>query len=121
MIRCGTDILEIDRIKKSIKSPKFLARVFSPAELKYFSNKSFNPSTITANFCAKEALSKALGTGFRGFSLSDISVLRDSMGAPYFILTGNAKKIVTQEKFKLSVSLSHSKEYATAVVIAYRD
>lgn len=121
MIKCGTDILEINRIKNSIKNPKFLARVFSPAELKYFSAISFNPSTITANFCAKEALSKALGTGFRGISLNEISVLRDSMGAPYFILTGNTKKRVMAEKFKLNVSLSHSKEYATAVVIAYRD
>ena len=121
MIKCGTDIIEIDRIKESIKSPKFLARVFSPMELKYFTSKSFNPSSIAANFCAKEAFSKALGTGFRGFSMNEISVLRDSVGAPYFIFSGNAKKIVTAEKFRFSLSLSHSREYATAVVIAYRD
>lgn len=121
MIKCGTDIIEIDRIKSSSKNPKFLSRVFSPAELKYFSQKSFNVSTIAANFCAKEAFSKAMGTGFRGFSMNEISVLRDSVGAPYFIFSGNAKKIVLAEKFKLSLSLSHSREYATAVVIAYHD
>ncbi len=121
MIKCGTDIIEINRINKSIKNPKFLARVFSPMELKYFTSKSFNPCSIAANFCAKEAFSKALGTGFRGFSMNEISVLRDSVGAPYFIFSGRAKKIVSAEKFKLSLSLSHSREYATAVVIAYRD
>lgn len=121
MIKCGTDIIEIKRIKQSIQNPKFLARVFSPMELKYFASKSFNPSSIAANFCAKEAFAKALGTGFRGFSMNEVSVLRDSVGAPYFILSGKAKKIVNEEKFKLSLSISHSKEYATAVVVAYRD
>ena len=121
MIKCGTDIIEIERIKSSIKNPRFLSRVFSPAELKFFTQKSFNASTIAANFCAKEAFSKALGTGFRGFSMNEISVLRDSVGAPFFLFTGKAKKIITAEKFKLSLSLSHSREFAAAIVIAYHD
>jgi len=121
MIKCGTDIIEISRIKRSIKNPKFLSRVYSPQELKYFVSISFNASTLAANFCAKEAFAKALGTGLRGFSLNDISVLRDSVGAPYLSLSGNAKQIVMREKLKFSLSLSHSKEFATAVVIAYRD
>ena len=53
--------------------------------------------------------------------MNEISVLRDSVGAPYFLFTGNAKKIVMAEKFKISLSLSHSREFATAVVIAYND
>ncbi len=119
LIYTGIDLVEIDRIKKSIKSPKFLSRVFSSQELKYFVSKSFNPSTIAANFCAKEAFSKALGTGIRGFSLNEVSVLRDGAGAPYILLSGKAKEAVKNRGLKLSVSLTHSKSYATAVVIAY--
>lgn len=121
MINTGIDIIEIDRIKQSIKKPRFLSRVFSPQELKFFTQKSFNASTIAANFAAKEAFSKAMGTGFRGISLNEISVLRDSVGAPYILLSGKAKKMVAAEKWKISVSLSHSKNYAAANVIAYRD
>jgi len=121
MIHTGIDLIEIDRIKKSIKNPRFLSRVFSPQELKFFVSKSFNASTIAANFAAKESFAKALGTGFRGISLNEISVLRDNVGSPYFSLSGRAKKIVVAEKLKLSLSLSHSKYYATAIVIAYRD
>lgn len=50
-----------------------------------------NPETIAANFAAKEAFAKALGTGVRGFSLNEVSVLRGELGAPYIKLAGNAK------------------------------
>lgn len=119
MIFTGTDIIEIDRIKKSAKNPRFLSRVYSSAELKFFTKISFKPETLAANFCAKEAFAKALGSGVRGFKFNEISVLRDGVGAPFFILNGNAKKIVTSRHLELSLSLSHCKEYATAVVVAY--
>ena len=118
----GIDIIEIDRIKKSIKNPKFLSRIFSPSELKFFSQKSFSPSTIAGNFCVKEAFSKALGTGFRGFSFNEISVLRDYMGTPYISLSGKAKEILKAKSNgnSLTVSISHSKNIATAIVIIYQ-
>ena len=119
MIFTGTDIIEIERINKSIKNPRFLSRIFSPQELIYFTKINFNPSSIAANFCAKEAFSKAMGTGFRGMSFNEISVLRDAVGAPYISLSGNALKMLNAKGLKLSVSLSHSKNYATAIVIAY--
>ena len=100
VIKTGTDIIEIDRIKNSINNSRFLSRIFSAQELKYFVSKSLNPAIISANFAAKEAFAKALGTGFRGISFNEISVLRDSVGAPYISLSGNAKKIVTAEKYK---------------------
>lgn len=121
MVHAGTDIIEIDRIKNSLKNPRFLSRLFSAQELKLFISKGLAPATIAANFAAKEAFSKAIGTGFRGFSLSEVSVLRDSVGAPYISLSGNAKKIFMAEKLKMTVSLSHCRTYATAVVIVYRD
>jgi holo-[acyl-carrier protein] synthase len=120
MIYTGIDLVEIDRIKRSIKNPRFLSRVFSPQELKFFAQRSFNPSTIAANFCAKEAFAKALGTGIRGFSLNEISVLRDRMGAPYILLTGKARELITARGLKLSISVSHTKNYATAVLVAYK-
>ena len=117
----GIDIIEIDRIKRSIKNPKFLSRIFSPSELKFFSEKSFSPSTIAGNFCAKEAFAKAMGTGIRGFSFNEISVLRDYMGTPYISLKGNAKEMLKSKTGGncVTVSISHSKEIATAIVIAY--
>ena len=121
MIYTGIDLVEIDRIRRSIKNPKFLSRIFSSQELKFFSQKAFNEATIAANFCAKEAFAKALGTGMRGFSLNEVSILRDSVGAPYISLEGKAKEIVAEKKLKLSVSLSHTRIYATAIIIAFTD
>lgn len=114
----GIDLIEIERIEKSMKTPDFLAKVFSPAELKFFSEKRFAPQTIAANFCVKEAFAKAMGTGVRGFSLNEITVLRDVLGAPFIMTEGKAKELVKSRKYKLSVSISHTDKYATAVVIA---
>ena len=118
----GIDIVEIDRIKRSIKNPRFLSRIFSPSELKFFSQKSFNAATIAGNFCAKEAFAKAMGTGIRGFSFNEISVLRDCMGSPYISVTGNAKEILKSKSNgnNITVSISHSRTTATAIVIAYK-
>ncbi|MEG0615014.1 MAG: holo-ACP synthase [Oscillospiraceae bacterium] len=118
----GIDILEISRIKESIKRRGFLSRVFSPSEIKFFAEKSFNPATIAGNFCAKEAFAKAMGTGLTGFSFNEISILRDYMGTPYISLSGRAKKRFepSGKKLKLAVSISHSKDNATAIVISER-
>ena len=123
----GIDLVEISRIAKSIENPRFLERVYSPEELELLRSRAkdgialhLSPSavnTAAANFCAKEAFSKALGTGVRGFALCEVSVLRDELGRPYFSLTGNAKKLVEEMGLTLSVSLSHAKDYATAVVM----
>ena len=114
----GIDLVEINRIRQSLQHPRFLTRVFSDEERKFFQEKKVSVQTIAANFCAKEAFSKALGTGIRGFALTDISVLRDPLGAPYFFFQGKAKEIVEQRNLTLSVSLTHTEEYAAAVVTA---
>lgn len=115
----GIDILEIDRIKKSLESPRFMARVFSKAEIELFEQRAFNLATITGNFCAKEAFSKAMGTGVRGFSLCEVSILRNKQGAPYIQLEGQARTLFAQrlKDAQLSVSISHSRNNATAIVI----
>ncbi len=119
MIKCGTDIIEISRIKQSVSNPRFLSRVFSKKELDFFDERNNAIQTIAVNFCAKEAFSKALGTGIRGISLNEISTLRDELGSPYIVLDGKAKEIANKNNFNISVSLSHSDNYATAVVIIY--
>ena len=68
MFECGVDVVRIDRIAKSIQNPRFLERVFSAEEIEAFARKNMPVQSIAAAFSAKEAFSKALGTGVRGFS-----------------------------------------------------
>ena len=119
MIRVGTDIVEIDRIKKSAQRQSFVQRVYSPQEREMFEGRSFPYPSMAGNWAAKEAFSKALGTGVRDFKLAEVQVLRDDMGAPYIKLSGNAEKIAQKMGLEFAVSISHSENYATAVVIAY--
>ncbi len=111
----GTDIVEVDRMKKAIENTGFLERYFTKSENEYFMLKKYNPMTIAASFAAKEAVSKAFGTGFRGFKLTDIEILRDSLGKPYVCLYNNALK--KADGAKLHLSLSHTDSYATAFVV----
>ncbi|MCI8622339.1 MAG: holo-ACP synthase [Provencibacterium sp.] len=120
MIGVGTDIEEIERIRRSMENPRFFTRVFSAEERELFGRRKMSAATVAGNFCAKEAFSKALGTGIRGFSLSEISVLRDPQGRPVLHLTGRAQQLADKLGLAFSVSISHCPHYATAVVIAYR-
>lgn len=116
----GIDLVEIDRIRNSIeKDAKFLMRFFGEEERKLFHTANA-AERIAANFAAKEAFSKALGTGFVGFSLNEVQTLRDESGAPYLQLSGKAKELAEHKQLQFSVSLSHTKEYATAIVIGYQ-
>lgn len=117
-VKNGIDILEIARIEKSMKSEHFLERVFSQKELMLLKEKNFSAQTAAANFCAKEAFAKAIGTGIRGFSLTEVSILRDSQGEPYIELSGKALEL--SKDFSFSVSLSHNDTMAIAVVTAYK-
>ncbi len=115
----GTDIIEIERIKKTImQNPRFIIKNFTINEQEYFQQRKKTYETIAGNFAAKEAISKALGTGFRGFGLIDIEVTRNELGAPIVALHGTAKQIASKKNInKIWVSISHCKEYATAYSI----
>ena len=117
MYTIGTDIIDINRIKKSAANDRFLSRVFSKKELDFLSSKKNPYPSMAGNWAAKEAFSKALGTGVRGFRLNEISVLRDESGKPYIELSGNALKISKDLSFSLSIS--HTDAIAAAVVISY--
>lgn len=119
----GTDIIEIERIEKAIaKNEKFISRFFTEREIDYFKQKSLKPNTIAGNFCAKEAISKALGTGVRQFNLKDIEVLRDGLGKPVVNTHGRLKELCLKlEITEIMVSISHSRNYAVANCIITKE
>ena len=121
MIFVGNDIVEVSRIGHSMENPLFLKRFFTEQEQEYFRRRKFAPEVVAGNFSVKEAFSKSLGTGISGFALKDVEVLRDEQGAPYLNFYGNALKIVLQRKLLFTVSISHTKNYASAVVIAFTE
>ena len=105
----GTDIIEISRIERLMKESGFLSRCFTDAEREYIGSSA---QSSAAMYAAKEAYSKALGTGIRGFSLTDIEILRDERGKPYLLAYRGAACAG-----RVHVSLSHSREYAQAFVV----
>ena len=121
-IFCGVDIVEIDRIKQSLEScgNEFKNRVYTDKEIEYCENrKAARFESYAARFCAKEAVSKAFGTGIgQSVGWKDIEVAKDSFGKPFVILKGNAKALFEEIKgINISLSLSHCKEYAVAYVV----
>lgn len=119
MFKVGIDLCQVSRMKNSLQNPRFLTRVFSEQERAFLSAHGMNPASAAANFAAKEAFSKALGTGVRGFSLCEVSVLRHKNGAPYLLLSGQAEKLAKERNLSFSLSLTHEGDTACAVVCAW--
>lgn len=118
IIGIGTDIIEIDRIKKAVsRTSRFLEKAFTEKEIEYFRSRNLSANTIAGNFAAKEAVSKALGSGFRQFGLKDIEILRDDLGKPLVNLNENIYEIIGKRNFKIHVSISHSQDNAIAYSI----
>jgi holo-[acyl-carrier protein] synthase len=112
----GVDIIEITRIEGVVKrwGETFLQRVFTPAELKLYSNAS----SLAVRFAAKEAVLKALGACDKGISWQEIEILAELNGKPSVNLLGKAKLQADESSIsKINISLSHSKDYAVAFVI----
>ena len=115
----GIDTVEIDRIEESIKNNRFVERVYSAEEIEELSRRNFIAQSAAACFAAKEAFSKSIGTGIRGFSLNEVSLLHDELGAPFLKFSGKAADICKEKGYEYSVSITHTDKYATAVVVAY--
>ncbi len=114
----GNDIVEIKRIEKSIsKNKRFLDFCFSEKEKQAFLNSRMAPSKFASCFAAKEAFGKALGTGVKGFNFTDISVLREQSGKPYFEFFGKAKQIVESLDVVVHLALSNTELLTIAYVI----
>ena len=118
IIGIGTDIIEINRIEKiMMRTSSFVEKSFTNNEIEYFKSKGLKGNVIAGNFAAKEAISKALGTGFRGFGLKDIEVFRDDLGKPVVNLSDKIYKLLDIKEFNMHVSISHSKENAIAYAV----
>lgn len=114
----GVDIVLISRIERLITKPGFLKRVFTENECRRFEKLAFLPQTVAGVFAAKEAVSKALGTGFSGFNTRDIEILPDESGAPHVTLYHGAL-----ERFSylggavMHISISHEQSNAMAMAV----
>ena len=116
----GTDIIDIVRIKKIIaKDGRFIEKVFTGSEISYCESMSRREIHYAARFAAKEALFKALGTGYRdGMSWKDISVKNDELGKPGIELSGKTLDNFKKKKLRnIHLSISHTKEYAVSFVV----
>lgn len=116
----GVDIVEIDRFQQALLRRKsFADRLFTPLEQKYCRSKRQPALHFAVRFAAKEAVSKAMGTGKRGLKWRDIEIRRDEAGKPYVLLQGSAADIAAAKDItEVTVSLSFSHKSAVASAIA---
>ena len=113
----GIDLIEIERIQKALDrhGERFLQRIYTSAEIQ---GARGNAPELAARFAAKEATSKALGTGIGPVSWKDIETLNKPSGQPILRLSGRAKTIAQAQGFDTwTVSLTHSRKMAAAVVV----
>ena len=118
----GIDIIDNKRIKTSIKNSKFKNRIYSSKELKQSTLSGNKVNYFAKRFAAKEAFSKALGTGFRkNLNYKDIEVINDKLGKPYYTKSKKITKLVQKNfkvnKFNCFLSISDEKDYSTAFTI----
>ena len=119
----GMDLCQIERIEKAIAKPRFMERVFTPAErARIEAAGGVRRGEIAAGtFAAKEAVAKALGTGFAGFFADAVEVLPDALGRPCCVLTGGALKRASELAgdggFTLWLTVTHEAGMAAATAI----
>ncbi|SHJ94071.1 holo-[acyl-carrier-protein] synthase [Hathewaya proteolytica DSM 3090] len=119
IIGIGTDIIEIERIKKSLENrDAFLKKLFSKIEIENLEKRKYRPEFVAGKFAAKEAVAKALGTGFRDFQFKDIVIENNALGKPVVSLFGKAAIIAEKNgQYKMHLSISHSETHAIAYAI----
>ena len=118
IIGLGTDIIEVERVRKAVAKKFFRDNVFTENEQNYCDSRGKNSAaSYAARFAAKEAFFKALGTGIVT-RLTDVEVVNDERGAPKIFLRGKAQALADERRVeKISLSLSHSHDFATAICI----
>jgi holo-[acyl-carrier protein] synthase len=124
IVGIGTDIVECLRVGRMVEEhgELFLTRVFTEREVRYCQSRKRATEHFAARWAAKEAILKALGTGWRrGLAWTDIEVRTEATGRPQVLLCGAAKDIAqTQRVSDILLSLSHCRAYATAYALAVR-
>jgi len=117
----GIDIVEIERVKKSVLKydQLFLSKIYTEKEIEYCLTKKNKYQHLAARFAAKEAISKALATGWsKGFRWKDVEIFNEKSGMPNVILKGNLKNFLGDQK-SLKITMSHSELYVTCFAIIY--
>lgn len=118
---CGTDIVQISRMAAMAeRRGASLGRFFTQGELDYCRKKdgTYRAESLAGFFAAKEALFKALGTGFRRGKWTDVEVAHTDLGAPYYILYGwYAEAVAARTTQPLSLSIAHDGDYAVAFAV----
>lgn len=118
MLSVGVDIIEIDRVARAVErwGERFLAYVYTSAEIAFCDGRA---PELAARFAAKEAIAKALGTGLAGIAWREMEVLPDPRGKPLVRLYGRAAERAHYLGLSaFAISLSHSRDYAVAMVVA---
>ena len=119
IVGIGNDIIEIERIEKAISKEGFKDKIYTQRELKNIEKRGNRTETYAGIFSAKEAISKAIGTGVREFSLTNLEILNDDLGKAYVVVSEKLDKIIKSKKedYQIEISISHSKKYAIAMAI----
>ena len=118
----GVDLVKNQRIKQSIKKKGFVEKIFSKKEIFYSQKTSNKVNFFAKRFAAKEAFSKALGTGFKeGLNFKKIEILNDKMGKPYYYNSNNIKRIIYNRfkirRYDLFLSISDETDYSVAFTV----
>lgn len=114
----GTDIVSVNRVREVFNEKVKVERFFSVNERLINRDNSINYEKIAGRFAAKEALVKAMGTGFTKITLKDIEILNEESGRPYF--SSKTKKLIEdrlQCNIRIHISLSHERDFAIAYCI----
>lgn len=120
MIRgVGVDIVEHVRFEKHLENERFLAKILHAWELASIeSSTEDSVALIASRFAAKEAFSKALGTGMRNLSFNEIEVDHDELGAPFFRFHDESAQVVARlGEVRIHLSLSHERSTSVAFVV----
>ena len=117
----GTDIISVTRIKRLTKNKLFLNRIFNKKEIQKCKKIKNSYNCFAKRFAAKEAFSKALGTGIsKGINFNEIIVLNEKNGRPYIRLIDKTKSVIERKikkkKYRISLSLTDEDNYAVAFV-----
>lgn len=122
IVGIGSDIVQVKRIERVWQhhDNRFAERILTPSELDEFSQQSDPPRFLAKRFAAKEAVSKAIGTGFRqGVSWQDITITHDDLGKPQVALSGQALQVSTSRAIQhIKITISDEHEYVVAFAIA---
>ncbi len=119
IIGIGLDICQISRMEENLRNAHFLLRFFSEEERDYIAERGkLAASSLAAMFAAKEALVKAMGTGFQSTNLDEIAILHDACGAPYYDLRGAIRQSAEQKNVKHTfLSITHEAGLAAAMCV----